>query len=60
MNFFSSTVVTKEGLHRAIDWQKPSEFLDKEFQQIAPDTEIGKRYAVGYDFAKRVEAGVLV
>lgn len=32
-------------LHRLIDWQKPIEFLDKEFQQIAPDTETGKRYA---------------
>ena len=32
-------------MHRAIDWKKPPEFLDKEFQQIAPDTEIGKRYA---------------
>ncbi|UIE38885.1 DUF4351 domain-containing protein [Leptodesmis sichuanensis] len=32
-------------LHRCIDWQKPPEFLDKEFQQIAPDTETGKRYA---------------
>ncbi|MBL1179002.1 Rpn family recombination-promoting nuclease/putative transposase [Pantanalinema sp. GBBB05] len=32
-------------LYRLIDWKKPPEFLDKEFQQIAPDTEIGKRYA---------------
>ncbi|UBF26958.1 DUF4351 domain-containing protein [Kovacikia minuta CCNUW1] len=32
-------------LHRLIDWSKPIEFLDKEFQQIAPDTETGKRYA---------------
>lgn len=32
-------------LHRYVDWQKPPEFLDKEFQQIAPDTETGKRYA---------------
>jgi len=32
-------------LHRLIDWQKPTEFLDKEFQQIAPDTETGKRHA---------------
>lgn len=28
-----------------IDWSIPYEFLDKEFQQIAPDAEIGKRYA---------------
>jgi hypothetical protein len=28
-----------------IDWQQPIEFLDKEFQQITPDAEIGKRYA---------------
>ena len=28
-----------------IDWSQPYEFLDKEFQQIAPDAEIGKRYA---------------
>jgi Domain of unknown function (DUF4351) len=28
-----------------IDWSRPIEFLDKEFQQIAPDAEIGKRYA---------------
>ncbi|BAU10539.1 hypothetical protein LEP3755_10230 [Leptolyngbya sp. NIES-3755] len=28
-----------------IDWQKPPEFLDKEYQQIAPDAEVGKRYA---------------
>ncbi len=28
-----------------IDWSRPYEFLDKEFQQIAPDAEIGKRYA---------------
>ncbi|MBW4488779.1 MAG: hypothetical protein KME12_13415 [Trichocoleus desertorum ATA4-8-CV12] len=32
-------------LHPLIDWKQPLEFLDKEFQQIAPDTEIGKRYA---------------
>lgn len=32
-------------LHRLIDWNKQIEFLDKEFQQIAPDTETGKRYA---------------
>ena len=28
-----------------IDWQHPPEFLDKEFQQIAGDAAIGKRYA---------------
>jgi Domain of unknown function (DUF4351) len=28
-----------------VDWSEPPEFLDKEFQQIAPDAEIGKRYA---------------
>jgi hypothetical protein len=30
---------------KLIDWQTPPEFLDKEFQQITPDSEIGKRYA---------------
>ena len=28
-----------------VDWSHPHEFLDKEFQQIAPDAETGKRYA---------------
>jgi hypothetical protein len=28
-----------------IDWTKPIEFLDKEFQKITPDAEIGKRFA---------------
>jgi predicted transposase/invertase (TIGR01784 family) len=28
-----------------IDWSIPPEFLDKEFVQITPDAEIGKRYA---------------
>ncbi len=28
-----------------IDWTKPIEFLDKEFQQITPDAEIGRRLA---------------
>ena len=28
-----------------IDWTKPIEFLDKEFQQLTPDAEIGKRLA---------------
>ena len=30
---------------KLIDWRKPPEFLDKEFQQIAPDTETGRRFA---------------
>jgi hypothetical protein len=28
-----------------IDWKQPIEFLDKEFQQLTPDSEIGKRFA---------------
>jgi len=28
-----------------IDWTRPCEFLDQEFQQIAIDAELGKRYA---------------
>lgn len=28
-----------------IDWEKPYEFLDKEFQQISRDAEQGRRYA---------------
>jgi hypothetical protein len=28
-----------------IDWNRPYEFLDKEFQQITRDAELGKRYA---------------
>ncbi|MEB3293946.1 MAG: cytosolic protein, partial [Synechococcales bacterium] len=28
-----------------IAWSKPIEFLDKEFQKITPDAEIGKRFA---------------
>jgi hypothetical protein len=28
-----------------IDWERPYEFLDKEFQQIAREAEQGKRYA---------------
>lgn len=32
-------------LHHLSDWKKPFEFLDKEFQQLAPDAERGKRYA---------------
>jgi predicted transposase/invertase (TIGR01784 family) len=30
---------------KLIDWQIPPVFLDKEFQQISPDAEVGKRYA---------------
>lgn len=30
---------------KLIDWQKPPEFLDKEFQQISPDAETGRRFA---------------
>lgn len=30
---------------QVIDWQHPVEFLDKEFQQISPDAEVGKRFA---------------
>jgi hypothetical protein len=30
---------------QAIDWTQPIEFLDKEFQQLTPDAEIGKRFA---------------
>lgn len=28
-----------------IDWERPYEFLDKEFQQIARESEQGRRYA---------------
>ncbi len=28
-----------------INWERPHEFLDKEFQQIARDAEQGRRYA---------------
>ena len=28
-----------------IDWERPYEFLDKEFQQITREAEQGKRYA---------------
>jgi hypothetical protein len=28
-----------------IDWQRPYEFLDKEFQKIIPEAEVGRRYA---------------
>ncbi|MEM7534825.1 MAG: hypothetical protein AAF639_21795 [Chloroflexota bacterium] len=32
-------------LYDFIDWTKPPEFLDKEFQQIARDATTGRRYA---------------
>jgi hypothetical protein len=28
-----------------IDWNKPYTFLDKEFQKISKDAEVGRRYA---------------
>jgi hypothetical protein len=28
-----------------IDWERPHEFLDKEFQQIAREAKLGRRYA---------------
>ena len=28
-----------------IDWERPIEFLDKELQQLTPDSEIGRRFA---------------
>ncbi|HZZ79277.1 MAG TPA: hypothetical protein VFE62_12215 [Gemmataceae bacterium] len=31
-------------IHRAIDWPRGFETLDKELQQIMPDAEIGRRY----------------
>lgn len=30
---------------KIVDWTQPIEFLDSEFQKIAPDAAIGKRYA---------------
>ncbi len=39
IRFFFPEIATQ------VDWSEPPEFLDKEFQQIAPDAEIGKRYA---------------
>ena len=30
---------------KLIDWRRPPEFLDKEFQQIAQETETGRRFA---------------
>jgi hypothetical protein len=32
-------------ISKLINWQIPPEFLDKEFQQLTPNAEIGKRYA---------------
>ncbi len=32
-------------VHRQIDWEKQYEFLDKEFQQVVRDAELGKRLA---------------
>jgi hypothetical protein len=36
--FFPDTAVL-------VDWSKPYEFLDKEFQQISRDGELGRRFA---------------
>jgi hypothetical protein len=30
---------------KLINWQTPPIFLDKEFQQLSPNAEVGKRYA---------------
>jgi hypothetical protein len=30
---------------KLIDWQSPPVFLDKEFEQLSPNAEVGKRYA---------------
>lgn len=30
---------------KEIDWTQPIEFLDKEFQQLTPDAELGRRFA---------------
>ena len=30
---------------KEIDWNIPVEFLDREFQQLTPDSEVGKRFA---------------
>jgi hypothetical protein len=32
-------------INKLIDWQSPPVFLDKEFEQLTPNAEIGKRYA---------------
>ena len=39
IEFFFPTIAEQ------IDWSIPVEFLDKEFQQLTPDSEIGKRFA---------------
>jgi hypothetical protein len=39
INFFFPTIA------KLIDWQSPPVFLDKEFQQLSPNAEVGKRYA---------------
>ena len=39
IEFFFPTIAEQ------IDWTIPVEFLDKEFQQLTPDSEIGKRFA---------------
>ena len=39
IEFFFPTIA------ETIDWTKPVEFLDKEFQQLTPNSEIGKRFA---------------
>lgn len=39
IEFFFPTIAAE------IDWNRPIEFLDKEFQQLTPDSEIGKRFA---------------
>jgi hypothetical protein len=31
-------------VHRQIDWSRPYESLDKEFQQVVPDSEVTRRY----------------
>ncbi len=38
-----------------IDWEYPYEFLDKEFNQIAREAEIGKRYADKLVKVRRIE-----
>jgi len=32
-------------IHREVDWSRPPEFLDKELQQLAQDSQLGRRYA---------------
>jgi hypothetical protein len=31
-------------ISKSIDWRIPLVFLDKEFQQLSPNAEVGKRY----------------